>query len=401
MKPSLSRYTRRAALWLDRAAGRLSHPLVASLAIFDDVFPNVLTGFRVAEFSAYLDEFPDAVALCGRPWFAVKPGLRPFKKILDEYAQYHPTGAARVHQLQDTRRIRADLAYWVFLNNCLRFRPIVERNGLPFAFTLYPGGGFHLDQPDTDAALRSTFDSPLFRQVVVTQQVTFDYLSEKQFVDPARMRLLRGGVLQIAPPSDQPRPRFGDDKANADICFAASKYSPGGLDKGYDLFVEAAHQVHAARRDVRFHVIGDFDPADQDLRKVRDVTTFHGHLPRARLHEVFRAMDVIVAPSRPFVLQPGAFDGFPLGSCVEAAACGVAMIATDALNENQDFVPNHDLVLVAPDAGEIAARLIELLERPDDLDALRRHGEAAVRRIYSFERQVEPRISMLSEYLAK
>ena len=77
---------------------------------------------------------------------------------------------------------------------------------------------------------------------------------------------------------------------------------------------------------------------------------------------------------------------------------GVAMFVTDPLEMNEGhFAPGQEIEIVPHDAAEIAARLEYYLEHPDQLRALAEGGANAVRRIYSAERQIKPRIALVGQ----
>src|SRR2546422_1676212 len=92
-------------------------PVRASLAILDDVFPNLLTAFRVTEFNAYMDEWPGVRIATSASWFPTVSGARGFNASLREYAAVFPANAAQIGPLRHDRRLHASLGYCVFLNN--------------------------------------------------------------------------------------------------------------------------------------------------------------------------------------------------------------------------------------------------------------------------------------------
>ncbi|MBI4770096.1 MAG: glycosyltransferase family 4 protein, partial [Chloroflexi bacterium] len=365
-----------------RSAGRSKTPGEA-LHIFDDIFPQPLSAFRLAEFNAYLAHFPRAQVHSTGGAFRYVGETRPFAQVLAEYERQYPAFRGRVQQLDPRREYRGrpkvperglapdsgnrglapdsgnrGLAYAVFLNNAYQFvhtLDLVERQRTPFAFTLYPGGGFQLEQPLSDEKLRRVCGSPCLRKVIVTQTVARDYLIERGFCDPALVELIYGVVL----PADRlaldsgnrglagtarPRRRYGLEKDTFDLCFVAHKYMPRAADKGYDVFVEVAHALAAAHPDARFHVVGGIGPGEIDVSAINGRISFHGPRPTDFFPAFYAGMDLILSPNAPFLLAPGAFDGFPTGGCVEAGLCGVAVFCTDPLGLNVAFKDGEELV---------------------------------------------------------
>lgn len=272
----------------------------------------------------------------------------------------------------------------------------MEGAAQPFAFTLYPGGGFRLDG-DSAAKIRRLTASAMFRGMIVTQQVTRDFVLEHRACDPALMHMIWGVPLPLR---DESSARFKriDGKPQLDVVFAAHKYSRSGRDKGYDTFVEAARRVAGSRGDVTFHVIGPWGPEDYPLGALQDRILFHGPQSQDGMDAIFAYCDVIVSPNRPFLRDGRDFDGFVLASVVQAAAQGVVMVVSDELGEKGPFRDGEDLIIVDPDAATVAEHLIALNDDPAKLAALSRNGERTVRTVYSHAAQVEPRIQLLERF---
>jgi lipopolysaccharide transport system ATP-binding protein len=389
------RLTRRSA---DRSAARAEvAPRVGAggrLVVLDDFFPNLLTGFRIAEYNAYLAHWPQAEVLSSQPHFAA---------CHLQYAARFPQWAGRVRPYSPDALAGATLAYMNFLNNAVQFLPALQARGLPFVLTLYPGGGFGIDAADSDRKLRQALSSPLLRALVVTTPVIAGYLAEfarREALDLPEVAEVPGVVVSPVYFGGAERSFLGAGKHAADVCFVAEKYMERGVNKGYPEFVAAAQAVAAADPAVRFHVVGSFSADDVDLGPLAGRLRFHGTLPTGELRRFLLDMDAIVAPSRPFTLHEGNFDGFPTGACVEAAACGVAVLAADPLRQNRLFEDGESIVLIdnAPDA--IADALLGVLRDPARLRSIGLAGQAVVRRFYGPEQQIGRRISLIGRHLA-
>jgi hypothetical protein len=365
----------------------------ARLVVIDDFFPNLLTGFRVAEYNAYLETFPDARVLSSAADFALRHA---------EYAQRHAQWAERVQPLNIEALAQANLAMINFLNNAARYLPLLERLGMPFVLTLYPGGGFGIGSPDSDAKLARVLASPLLQELVTTQPITAQYVRE--FAQQRGLRLpglreLPGGVMNpsyFADDAPGHGPYFGDGKAHVDICFVAEKYMPHGVNKGYPEFVAAAHALLDIPT-IRFHVVGGFAPLDIDVTPLRDRIHFHGRLETPRLQRFFADMDLIVALSRPGSLHPGNFDGFPTGAAVEASLAGVAVLASDVLEQNPGYGDDDSMLIVAPHAADVVRRVRALLAEPARIAPIAQAGQAVSRRLFAPEAQIAPRIALLAQ----
>lgn len=369
----------------------------AVLAVVDDFFPNLLTGFRVAEYNGYLETFASLRVLSGSPEFAAHHAA---------YAELYPLLAPRVRALDAQSLAGCELAYLNFLNNAHRYLPLLEAQGIAFALTLYPGGGFGIGAPDSDAKLRRVLASPLLALLITTQPITTDYVREfaaEHRINLPPLQQISGGVLNPMYFDAEVAghvPWFGAGKAELDVCFVAEKYMPRGVNKGYPEFIAAAHAL-ADLAPIRFHVIGGFGANDIDVQTLGSRIRFHGRLETSQLRKAFAGMDLCVALSRPGSLHTGNFDGFPTGSGVEASLCGVALIASDVLGQNPGYVDGESIVMVAPHAAEVERRVREMAAAPHRIEIVGRAGEAVSKRLYAPQRQIGPRIAALRQTAAR
>jgi len=369
--------------------------------ILDDLFPVLLSPFRIAEYNAYLNRYPSAEAHSTGTAFPYLRETRSFAEVRADYESLYPAFKGRVHSFDPGMLPLARVTYTIFIHNAFNFLPFVESCGAPLVFTLYPGGGFQLDDPACDARLRRVFESKSFREVIVTMTITRDYLLSRKLCPPDRMHFLYGGVFSeamLAPPAI-PKRLFGVDKETIDICFVANKYMPGGVDKGYDVFLEVARRLAARRKEVRFHVVGPFDEGDGDVTTIRNRLQFHGYMLTAALKTFYRGMDMILSPNLPFSLVPGGFDGFPTGACVEAALCGVALFCTDPLNLNIGFRDREEIVLITRNVDDVLETVDAYCRDCAKLYQLAAKGSEAFRRALSPEIQLTPRFAMFDQLL--
>jgi|SRR5882672_3722121 len=363
------------------------------LIVLDDAFPNPFTAFRVAEFNTYFERFQQV---------KLYSTTAMFQYWIDEYGRQYPQFKKLVRPYDKNRILRGKGAYLVFLHNAFRFVEQLEKEGLPFVFTLYPGGEFRLDEPVSDQRLRRVFSSPMFRKVIVTQKITHDYLIKKSFCDPARIEFIFGGVLASNRLNASPFPkhRYGVDKDVLDVCFVAYKHMPGGIDKGYDRFIAAARMLADRNQEVRFHVVGSFDESDVDIGDLQSRISFYGSQYTDFFPGFYANMDIILSPNTPFVLDRGAFDAFPTGSCIEAGLCGVALFCADELATNNGvFKDREEIVIISRKPEEICAIVEEYIARPDLLAELATRGQRTLQGVFDLYKQMEPRLRVLSSLL--
>jgi glycosyltransferase involved in cell wall biosynthesis len=365
------------------------------IAVIDDFFPHKLSAFRYEEFHSYLEAMPGLSVHATWPHFRMIGETRTAAEVFDEYRNEYPAHAGRVHPFLQGTFPEADAYYMIFLTNIRDWLLEIEKRGRPFAFTMYPGGGFEIDVPAADACMARVFGSPCFRKVIATQPIIRDYILAKGYCGPGQILYIPGGVIHrsaFEPPP--PKPRYGIAKAALDIAFVAAKYSPIGADKGYDLFVEMAQVLVALGIDARFHIVGGFGPDVLNLGAAGPRFRFYGYRPREFFSRFYSLMDLIVAPTRPFILR-GGFDGFPTASCVEAGLQSVALALTDPLGLNSIFRDGEDAIIIRPERDDIVARVLQLARDPARLAEIGESGRIALTAAFNRDVQIEPRLAML------
>jgi glycosyltransferase involved in cell wall biosynthesis len=367
----------------------------SGIAIVDDYFPTVGTGFRLAEFSWLLRR--DVVS-------EVLTTVEPLHERIGWYSATQPLVWKRVRRFEEARLARHELAYVLFLNNAVHHVETFERIGMPFVVTLYPGGGLYLGEPEAERKLERVLGSPMLRHVITTQPIVTDRVRAGVGEDVEVTEIL--GVV-VDPEYLGPGPGHRNDYYDpADptsvlrLCFVAHKYTPDGADKGFPEFLGTIAALRAAGVPVRGQVVGGFDASDLPAEHADLPIEFVGLLPTATLRQFFADQDVILSPTRTDVLAPGSFDGFPTGATIEAALCGVAVVASDGRGQNRLFTDGRDIVLVRPDADEIVRRLLAVIRRPGELRRLALAGLSTARAGYSLNRQLWGRRAALEGTLA-
>ncbi|ATW28909.1 LPS biosynthesis protein RfbU [Candidatus Formimonas warabiya] len=362
------------------------------LAILDDYFPNLKTGFRISEFNYYLEKYPNCVVYSTR------------------YDMHHAEYAAAYPQFQD--RIKPftlfdwtgkaySLYYTVFLSNAYSFYFVYELLNTPFVFELYPGGGYWINDAEIDARLIKVLQSPLLRKVIVTQKMTADYIINRGFVTPDKIAYIYGMVTHPQYFHTTETKKFYEkDKKTFDICFVAHKYMPLGLDKGYHIFIDVCKKLAPAAQDIMFHVVGNFDRYELDISGLENRILFYGLRDHSFFPAFYAGMDMIVSPNAPFILIPGKnYDGFPTGCCIDAALHNVGIFCTDGLNQNEYFEHRKDIFLIPLSAGDIADSILEYYHDPEKLYLMSARGQAKFREVFDFEKQMSARASVLEPYM--
>ncbi len=372
--------------------------------IIDSQFPQKEPmGFRNIEINEYLKRLKNASVYAMYPmkpgpeaWFAHGYGVD--KKAFDEnragYLEHFPQNRDRVHQLDEHAKYRFKLAYSFFLAETYVLLPFFEKHHIPFVFILYPGGAFGLDNPGSDAMLKEIFSSKYFKGVIVSQKLTKKYLLRKKLCKATDISYVYGGFVQFSPDDVRPKKYYGKDKKTFDICFVAAKYTEKGIDKGYDAFIAAAKILTKKTEDIHFHIIGNFDKSDIDVKELGSHIHFYGYQKADFFPDFYARMDIMISPNRPGKIYEGNFDGFPLG--VDAGYCGTAMFVSDELAMNEHFTNNKDIVIVPIDPKQMAKIVLRYYNNPSELYELSKRGAEASHRFFAIEQQIKDRLKTFS-----
>ncbi len=375
-----------------------------NLLILDDIFPNSISGFRLEEFTQILLQIENSKLIStGSSYPLLNATQEDHKKHIVDFKLKYPNLKNQLFKSSRIINFNAKLVYCIFINNIYNNLFLIEKYKIPFVFTLYPGGGFQVDDETSDFKLKKVFESKQFRKVIVTQKFTQDYLIKNNFCKPERIEFIFGGVVpQVSLNKDlTSRKNYLINKPTLDIVFCAAKYMPKGIDKGFDVFIELAHSLNAKYNFIKFHVIGGFNETEIDVTKLGDKISFYGFQSYENLSNIFKNIDIIISPNKPFYLDKGSFDGFPLGTVVEAVFNGCVAIVSDLLNQNTVFENKQEILIVKSDAQEIETKIIDLINNPDKLLSISKKGNQKFNTIYSNEIQMNPRIELLKNEIKK
>ena len=125
------------------------------LVIVDDVIPSARSGFRYAEFTGYLREFPRSLVLTSGASLPALEDTRIRKVIRNFKRKYPELGNQVAGFTHDFPLGLANVVYVDFLSNAYALLPDIEAANVPFVFTLYPGAGFVIKDRRCDARLKT------------------------------------------------------------------------------------------------------------------------------------------------------------------------------------------------------------------------------------------------------
>ena len=368
------------------------------LIIIDDIFPHLLSGFRVAEFNYYLENISNCKVYSSANAFKWIHETRSFNSVKKEHGTYYPLLTNKIIKYNG-QKLKAKLFYFTFLRNTFESLAIVNKYKTPFIFTLYPGGNFRLNHVETDLMLKAIFSNPYFRKVIVTSKATLYYLKETKLCPEEKIHIIYGVVIQSNLFNLQSK-KLLPQKQTFDICFVAHKYTPMGKDKGYNIFIETAKILAKLYPNIYFHVVGNFNETDMDVSFLLNRIKFYGTLNTQQLSSFYMSKDIILSPNASFILSAGAFDGFPTGACIEAGLNGVALFISDDLNQNVFFQDKENVVLINNIPLDISKKVEYYYHNNDKLIALAEVGREKIELHYNLETQMLPRVNLIKKELA-
>lgn len=382
-------------------------PVKEDFAIIDPVFPQAEPyAFRNTEINEYFKRIQNCASYTMPPmkpgpnaWFehGYGVGYRDYLINKKGYGSHYPENIDRIHYLHDNKKYRFKMAYSFFLAETYTLLPFYEKHKIPFVFCLYPGGAFGLDNDKSDAMLREIFENDNFKGVIVTQQITKDYLLEKYLCPPSKINFIYGGFVQFEKAEVKPKKYFQKDKQTFDICFVAAKYSEKGIDKGYDLFIETAKKLCKVTEDIMFHVVGGFTKEDIDISAIESRIKFYGYRRPDFLLDFYSSMDIFLGPGRPYKLFKGNFDGFPLG--IDAGFCGTALFVSDELRMNKYYKENEEIVIVPLDSNRIKDVVLHHYRNLENFYELAINGQKRTQHLFDINQQIEERLEVFRQFV--
>jgi len=372
------------------------------IIILDDVFPHPLSAFRLQEYNSYLEYFDKMKIYCNPVSFPALHETRPLEDIIENYEAEYPQFKGCVEKFDPDINLGAKAVYTIFISNIYRNINIIEKFKLPFVFTLYPGGGFLLNNKISDGNLERVFSSPYFRKVIVTQKIIKNYLIDNKLCEEDQIEEIFGIVtpLKLLEQSFDNKKYYGKDKSSLDICFVAHRYTEKGVDKGYDVFIKVAHELSKKYDNIHFHVVGNFDESIIDISLIKDRIKFYGPQLSEWFNEFYKDKDIILSPNIPFKLKEGSFDGFPTGCCTEAGLHKVAIFCTDELKLNTNKYNDKEIVIIPYDSGKIVEIIEKYYHNPEKLQEISESGYNKIKELYNYNNQIQPRINILKELIS-
>jgi glycosyltransferase involved in cell wall biosynthesis len=232
--------------------------------------------------------------------------------------------------------------------------------------------------------------------IVPVSDAVRDDVRRHEHVDPARMRVIRNGVVIPAPMPEPERAEiragwgFGADEL---VVGCVANYKPG---KGLEMLLRIAAAVRAGSPRMRLVLVGEGELRPMLQKTIRElglagIVRLHGSEPDAR--RLYGAFDMYVHASES--------EGGP-NAVIEAAAAGLPVVATRAGGTPEAVIDGEGGLLVSVNDEEgLAGALSRMLGDP----ALRNSCGAAAReraiRVFSVEQYISETAALYDELAAR
>ena len=373
------------------------------ILIIDDFLPSVFSPWRSFEFDELVKEFPNSSVVCDLSNFPHYSRGKSFEENLAELTLEYPSLGSKFKKMKVFQNKNVGLVYTLFFNNINRYFEQLEKHRIPFAFTLYPGGGLVIDNARMNDRLTQICKSPYFKGVIVNQPYILNYLLENRIAEENKIRLISGVPLKTNKyvPLEIHEIKFQNHII--DIVFVANKYMPQGFDKGFDLFQMIAHQLLKRKIDLKFHVIGSFSENDLIFPQLNEFFVFHGQLDESNMGKVLSKTQICISPNRRNALAEGAFDGFPLASSVTAGLYNNLLLLTDPFNQSQEIglIDGEDFIKISLDLVEVVSILQNLIHDRYKMEQIAVTGKNKLISLYGKDHQITPRIEFIKSMLER
>lgn len=367
------------------------------IVIFDDFLPSSLSPWRSYEFHEIAKNFKKVKIICDATTFQNYNQGKSFEENFKLLKEQYPFFKNVISKTKKHSKVKADLAYTLFYNNIIKHFDYIEENKIPFAFTLYPGGGFVFNDKAINENLKKICSSNLFKGVVVNQYITKEYLIEKGITVEDKITLIPGVSLNL----NGDFKSVEKDNSVIKIVFFANKYTVGGKDKGFDVFQRIIFQLIENKQNILPVVIGNFSKDDLEIKELSDKIIFKGVLNEAAYQKELESTHIFISPNQPNILAPGAFDGFPLSTAIAAALANNVLFLTDHFNESEKigFIDKVDYFKLTNSLEDNISLIEKVIDNINLIKEISQNGKNKTLNLYSFNNQIQPRIEFLKKCL--
>jgi glycosyltransferase involved in cell wall biosynthesis len=200
----------------------------------------------------------------------------------------------------------------------------------------------------------------MLKGVVVTMPTTLDYV--EKFISNfslSRPKIVYkyGGIIR------QPRMnniKIGPITGPLRVLFIGMKYTENGEDKGLDLFLSSCSLLIQSGIKLNISIVGNWSQLDLNGFLCESYCTIFGLVPNEELSNIYYMSDIAIFPTRYSKIARGNFDEFPVGSAIEAALHGIAIMTTNPLGMVTPLRPGIHYIHIDSTTKSICESFLDL-----------------------------------------
>lgn len=374
-----------------------------NILIVDNVFPSFYSPFRTEEFMNYFKEFKNVY--CLSTWKAIpKEDPNTGDELIEQFEQRCPEYKGKIINIEDENyidkinKLENKLAVLTLLENVTEELDFLEKNKIPFIFTLYPGGGFNIDNNDINEKLKKIFSSKCFKKVIVNDKRIQKYLLDNKLCDKKQIKMISGMVTpkEMFKVRNRCKKHYMEGKNTLDICFADYEYFSNEREDGFEIFIEVARLLKEYK-NIKFHVVGRRTPDDLDIRDIRSNIKFYGVKIPEWFIKFYKNIDIVISPNR----VDNFAENIPNDLCVQAMLNEVLVMCRDTEKTCTKFIDGENYIKIGTDAREISKKIEELYNEPRKIIDIAKRAQKKANKFYSYETQMFPRYNLIRKILSK
>lgn len=368
------------------------------IIIFDNVLPNLSTPWRSFELENLILKFPNSKVISNNRSKAFNSYIK-FNKRKKDFGIFFPILSKRLTKEKLICNVNTKVLYFLFFNNIVFYYEKIKINNISFVFTLYPGGGWELNNKTKDKIITEIVSDELCLGVIVNQFITFEYLVGKLKISEKKIKLIHGIPVNLE--SRNVLRKYNSRKEAFNIVFVGHKYTNLGEDKGLPIFLDVINRINQKGFNIKGYIVGNFKKENFepffDLSEIR----FMGEMKENQLLLFLQTTDIILSCNKPFVLSRGAYDGFPLGSVGMAAMSGNLVLSTDYFNEGSKigFIDNVHFIKIDTEVNHLIEKLKYCLINFEKMNEIINESLRFFINYYSFKNQINPRLEMFEYFV--
>ena len=376
-----------------------------TILIIDNIFPSFYSPCRTEEFINYLKEFKNVYVLA--TWKAI-PETEKLNnnKLIEKFEIRYPEFKGRIINIQDSKyenkveKLKNKIAVMTYFENVEEQFELLNKNKIPFIFTLYPEGKFELNDANIREKLKLIFSSNYFKKVIVTEKYIKKYLIKNKLCNTKKIKIIPGAVIQAEMFKGKVKSKmcYGINKKTLDICFADYEHFNKTRKDGYDTFIEIVKKF-ANNKKIEFHVVGKHKKQDIPFGNKITNIKYYGIKSPDDFLKILKKVDILMSLND----ADYEFESVPNDLCIHAMLNKVVVMCLKSKKNNNFFINNKDYMEINHNNvnEDIIKKIEYILKKPKKMKKIATKGRKKAQKLYSNENQIQSRIELIRKLAKK